>query len=399
MPILRYGVDSQIELTQSDIASLGQPHGSPPLADLASATAAALESPIDYPPLARCVTPTDRIVLPLDHGAPGVEHVIAATVRCLVEAGVEPEGITLLQSQPGGADPRRRIESPLRPRIALQTHDPDDRRQLAYLAANEAGDPIMVHRLLHEADVVLPIVCLRADPTAGYFGIHGAVFPAFSDTKTIQRFRSPGALHGDGQRRRELIAEVDQAAWLLGVYFTIQLVPAGGDGLLHVLAGQSESVRRRGRDLYAAAWHCESPVQADLVVAAIEGDARQQTWENLARALQTADALADEDGAIALCSELIEPPGPALQHLACKCSHDSPHHAHKERSADALPAALLANVLKRRQVYLLSRLDASVVEDLNIVPLADADELGRLAQQHRSCVLLSNAPYVSVVHV
>ena len=36
--------------------------------------------------------------------------------------------------------------------------------------------------------MVLPIGCLRADATAGYFGIHGCLYPAFSDTKTLQRF-------------------------------------------------------------------------------------------------------------------------------------------------------------------------------------------------------------------
>ncbi|MCE5302648.1 MAG: lactate racemase domain-containing protein [Planctomycetaceae bacterium] len=398
MAILRYGVDSQIELTEVDAASLGQPHGASQPADPAAATTAALESPLDYPPLARCVTPADRVVLALDHGAPGVDHVIAATVRCLIEAGVEPEAVTLLQSRPND-DPRGQLESSLRQRVALHTHDPDDRRQLAYLAASESGEPILINRHLHEADVVLPIVCLRADETAGYYGIHGAVFPAFSDAKTLQRFRSPGALHGDRQRRSRLIAEADEAAWLLGVHFTIQLLPAGGDALLHVLAGQSDSVRRHGQELYATAWRCEAAGRADLVVAAVEGDARQQTWENLARALQAADALADEDGAIALCSELIEPPGPALQHLACKCSHGASHHTHKERSADSLPAALLADVQKRHKIYLLSRLDAAVVEDLDLVPLADADELSRLVEQRRSCILLSNAPYVSVVHV
>ena len=125
---------------------------------------------------------------------------------------------------------------------------------MAYLAANESGEAILINRALHEADVVLPVGCLRADETAGYFGIHSSVFPAFSDAKTIQRFRGFGRLNGRGNRRRELTAEVDHVAWLLGVNFTIQVVPAAGDRVLHVLAGQSDSVRQRGRELYRAAW-------------------------------------------------------------------------------------------------------------------------------------------------
>ncbi len=194
---------------------------------------AALAEPIDYPALARSTTPADRVVLALDRGVPQVAQVTAAVIRALVEAGVDPDGITVLQSpadlDAGAGDPCRLVASPLRERITRLTHDPADRRQLAYLAASESGEAILIHRALHEADVVLPVGCLRAEETAGYFGIHSPIFPAFSDAKTIQRFRGFGSLNGRGSRQRELAAEVDHVAWLLGVNFTIQVVPAAGD--------------------------------------------------------------------------------------------------------------------------------------------------------------------------
>jgi hypothetical protein len=70
-------------------------------------------------------------------------------------------------------------------------------------------------------------------------------------------------------------------------------------------------------------------------------------------------------------------------------------HIGKERPVDALPAAQLAQALDRNKVYLLSRLDSSIVEDLDMIPIDAPEELSRLAKQHPSCVLLSNAPYVS----
>ena len=74
----------------------------------------------------------------------------------------------------GADNPCRLVPAPLRKRITLLTHDPADRRQLAYLAASPSGEAILVNRALHDADVVLPVGCLRPDETAGYFGIHGA---------------------------------------------------------------------------------------------------------------------------------------------------------------------------------------------------------------------------------
>ncbi len=404
MAVLRYGSNSSIELAFADGVTpneIGAARGEP-LADPEQAAMAALANPIDYPPLAQSVMPADRVVLALDHTVPRLAQITASVVHSLIDAGVDPDGIAVLQSPADGSasngNPLRLLAASLRDRVALLTHDPTDRRRLAYLAANAAGEAILVHRSLHEADVVLSIGCLRADDAAGYFGIHGAVYPAFSDAKTIERFRTPESLDERRNRHRDLTAEAEHAAWLLGVNFTVQIVPGDGDQWLHVLAGQSEAVQRRGRDLYRSAWSWPAADRASLVVAGIQGDAAQQTWANLGRTLHAAAQFAEEDGAIVVCSDLAERPGPAIRFMA---NADSPEavlrHVDRHHSVDALPAAQLAHVLRSHRVYLLSRLDPSVVEDLDVIPVAKPEELNRLAQQHASCTVLSNAPYVTTI--
>ncbi len=403
MAVLHYGNNSSVRLDFADGAplELGVPRGEP-LADLGAATLAALREPIDYPSLAQCTTPGDRVVVALDRGLPHAAKVTAAVVNALVEAGVDGDGITVIESQAGhslgGGDPRQLLPTILRRRVSLAAHDPDDRRELAYLAADRAGEPVLINRALHEADVILPVGCVRGERSAGYFGIHDVIYPTFSDTRTLQRFRATTTLNGHAARRRELLADVDYVAWLLGVTLTVQLVPAAGEGVLQVLAGLSDSVRQRGRERYHAAWDWPVERQADLVLAAIEGGPGQQTWENFGRALQVADNFVSDGGAIAVCCELSAPPGPAMQHLAGESSREAAlRHVAKKRPVDALPAAQLAHALDRSRVYLLSRLDAAVVEDLEMIPIGGVDELARLARKHRSCVLLSNAANVSVV--
>jgi nickel-dependent lactate racemase len=400
MATLRYGSNSKLHLEPDDGVGLGEvgtPRGEP-LDDARAAASAALHEPLDYPPLAQSTTPGDHVVVALDSSVPQAAEITAAVVQAVADAGVASDGITVLQTEGNFGDPCRMVPASLRQRIKLLTHASTDRRQLAYLAASESGEAILVNRALHEADVVLPIGCLRADDTAGYFGIHSVVFPSFADAKTSERFRIAGLRNGHGRRTRELAAEVDHVAWVLGVNFTLQVVPAAGGGVLQVLAGESESVRRRGRELYRAAWNWPVTERASLVVAAIEGDAEQQTWENVGRALQAAGRFVDDDGAIALCCELATDPGPALQRMAYSESREAAlRQVHKERPADALPAVQLAETLEQHSVYLLSRLDPAVIEDLGVIPVAGHDELGRLARQHRSCILLSNAQYVTSI--
>ena len=170
---------------------------------------------------------------------------------------------------------------------------------LSYLAADDKGDPIYINRHLVDADVVLPIGCMRLSSTPGYFGVNAAIYPTFSDTATIDRFRATDADPSSDEvacRRRD----ADEIAWLLGVLLTIQVVPAAAGGVLHIVAGTADSVERRGAMLCKAAWEYEVPHRAPLVVAAIEGPDEQQTWENVGRAIAAASRVVADDGTIAL---------------------------------------------------------------------------------------------------
>ncbi len=401
MAVLHYGADSSIDLELAGGAlpvECGVPRGRPP-DDLEAAVAASLDEPLDYPPLGRTTTPADRVVVALDRGLPEAARVTAAVIRSLVEAGVDPDGIAVLRTgdDVDADDPCRLVPEEVKRRIEVLRHDPGDRQRLAYLTATESGEPILLSRTIQEADLVLPIGCLHDEAAAGYYGPHSTIFPAFSDRKTLARFRSLGSLNVRGSRKQELSLQVDQVAWLLGINFTIQLVPAAGGSVLHVLAGQSEAVWRRGRELYRAAWSCPAPHQASLVVAAVEGGSNQQDWQNFGRAVQAAATLVEDGGSIAVCCDLAAAPGPAMQRMIGASSRDAAlKRIRKERPPDALPAAQLARALDRAKVYLLSGLDATTVEDLDMIHVAAPDELARLARQYESCILLANASHAIV---
>ena len=187
MTVLRYGTDSSIALQFAAGVTpdqCGTPQGLP-LADPAVAVAAALEQPLEYPPLAQTTTPGDRVVVVLGSGLPQVAQVTAAVVHVLVESAIAPDGITILRSEVDAAtaveNPLRLVAEPAAGRIRLLAHDPTSRRNLAYLAASEGGEPILLNRLLTDADVVLPVGCTQHLHSAGYFGIHTTIYPEFSD--------------------------------------------------------------------------------------------------------------------------------------------------------------------------------------------------------------------------
>jgi nickel-dependent lactate racemase len=366
-----------------------------PLADPAAAVRAALEAPIDYPSLAQCTTPGDRVAIALGAEVPQVARVTAAIVEKLIAAGIDADGITILRSESdvsaGMENPCRLLDPDVAKRINMLTHDPSSRRNLAYLAASAGGEPIHLNRMLTDADVVLPVGVMQREKSTGYYGIHTALYPEFSDEQTQARFRKHDRFSNNGHHR-ELRHEVNQVAWLLGVNFSVQIVPAAGDAILHVLAGQSDAVRDRSRELYRAAWTWPITERANLVVAAIEGGRPHQTWENLGRVLESAGRLVDDEGAIAVCCDLAALPGPGLQRLIGAPSREAAlRQIRRDNPRDAVPALQLARALESHRVYLLSRLNADLVESLEMVPVDTPEDVSRLAARSGSCLVLANA--------
>ncbi len=185
---------------------------------------------------------------------------------------------------------------------------------------------------------------------------------------------------------------MNHVAWLLGVNFSLQIVPAAGDGILHVLFGQSDAVRHECRERYCAAWTWPIAQRAELVIAAIEGGPSHQTWENLGRAVESAGRLVEDGGAIAVCCELAAAPGPAVQRLSAVPEREAVlRQIRRENPRDALPALQLAKAVKLHRVYLLSGLEAELVEALEMIPVESPGDLCRLARRSRSCLVVANA--------
>jgi nickel-dependent lactate racemase len=402
--VLRYGRESSVCLDLPEgvlVAECGTPSQTP-VADLDAAMTAALAAPLNYPPLAASTAPGDTVVVALEQGLPQASQIAAAVVRSLERSGVGADGIKVLHSHDdsssGLGDLSPWLPQEIAERVTILAHDPASRENLAYLAATEAGEPIVLARAITDADVVLPVGCFSNRRGTLYHGIHGAIYPNFSDTETLARFRSPKLVGPAGvPLRKALLKTCNDVGWLLGVTLTIQIVPGPGDTVLDVLAGEVGAVRQRGKELYEAAWGRTVPSRASLVVASLEGGDAQQTWMNVGEALAAAAGLVEEGGAIALCCDLEAAPGPAIRCLARARSKDSAlRRIQKERPADVLAATQLSETLKRASVYLLSRLDEGLVEDLEIAPLSEPAEVARLAKQHSSCIVLANAAQAMV---
>ena len=239
---------------------------------------------------------------------------------------------------------------------------------------------------------VLPVTVTRGQwSPSEALPVFAGLFPVFSDRETQVRFSTATAELFPAVAP-ESVLEIEECGRQLGVMINLQIVAGPGGQVEAVFAGDPSSVARLAGEKYRAVWGCDTQVRGNLVIATLAGDARQQTWQNVSRALAAAEAVLEPGGCVAICSELAEPPGLALSQLfGNEDYHVVAREIQQNPGLDSGPAMQLCRTLDRGTVYLRSQLSPSVVESLGITPLESDSELEHLARTLRPCVVLEEA--------
>lgn len=390
---LRYGRASALELKVAPHALLaGAVQASDVLADPTAATIAALTDPCRYPPLSRAVVPGDRVVIAALADIPCLPQIVAGIASILEEAGLGRDEVRVVLADASIAGCELQMDDPETiAGLAVVNHDPSDESALCYLAAAESGAPIYLNRHLCEADLIIPIGLLRPRASLGYAGPHSGLYPEFSDIATRQRFSGWAGQTVPAQRKR-LHREALEVDWLLGLQLAVQIVAGPDDTVRHVLAGLLTAVAEDGQERVEAAWVRTCPQRAELVLAAIGGGPRVQTWQNFARALHAALQISLPGGTIVLLTEMRCRPGASLQRLGGSDDDERLwRRLHNDHTDDAAAAALLLEHRQSQHIYLLSDLNAAVVEAWGIGCIQDPREVSRLCGSASSCLLLGDA--------
>ena len=373
---LHYGSGSKFDLqldeciylgpSQEDVIERGQ---------LSDVVRTALAKPMDFPPLAACTVPGDMVVVALQRGLPMLHELVTGLRSALEDAGVERNSVRFVfetdpsseeQSLEGWAESLG---------IEARIHDPDDEEHCSLVSVMQSGEPLRMNRELGEADFVLPVGLASGGAGLSANSKFAGLFPEFADGETLKRFRQVSQKQSSraAQKCRE---EVDEAGWLLGVNMSLRIVPGAAGAIAEVLAGEPDKVTEVANEHYQQLWNQPITETGELVIATICGPAEEQTWDNVCQALIAAESALRPGGVIAICTQLAESPGPALQTLKSGCD--------SEQLQQSLGR-------ERGTVYLSSQLAAGVVEDLGLAPIQSEQELKRLTESFSQVVVLEDA--------
>jgi nickel-dependent lactate racemase len=358
--------------------------------DVAKAVLEALAEPLDYPPLSASVVPGDRIAIALDEAVPCGPEIVRGIVESLNRAGIDNDGISVVTRD---AESSRLCSAELtkdgQTALAFVVHDPDDENELCLVGVTKKHGPLVVNRTIFDADVVLPVGLARS----GDSGVYDSLFPRFSNAETIERFRTPASMNSETSHA-DRVRETDEAGWLIGAPLVIEVVPGADGTVAHVVAGEAHTVANEVQGLVHEQWTAWSPQRASLIIATITGGAAAQNWENVGRALAAAEQLVADEGAIAICSNLDQPPGESLGRLVGSDDlEDTERRILRDHAADSWAAWQLARALQRGPVYFLSQLPSDTIEDMGMAPVESLEEIARLASRHESYIVLEDAQH------
>jgi nickel-dependent lactate racemase len=353
---------------------------------------AALENPIGVDaPLRRAITPDDHIAIVLDERLPHVPELLGGVIEHLQSGGIDPSAVTIIVPPGGPGSPWVDDLPDEFADVHLETHDPEERKKLAYLATTKGGRRVYLNRTLVEADFVVVLTGRGYDPTFGFAGAEVALFPALSDAETlvepVGRFTTdpPGSKPGAAR------AEATEIGWLFGTPFFVQVIEGAGDTVQEVVAGLPESTAE-GIRRQQTRWHATVSVRPDLVVAAISGPPERVDFRAVASAAAAAARVVQPGGRIAILTDAAPPLEEGAELLRAAEDPGAVGKVLSKRKPDDWPAAALwAFAAERANLFVASGWPDDASEELFATPIASAAEVQRLIDAAERVLIVPDA--------
>lgn len=362
------------------------------VSDVVKSAFAALQTPLDFPPLSAAIVPGDRVALAVDPNIPQIVEVIRGVLQAIqaTAAGV----IDIVLWDEATDETLAAIRREFGDAASVSRHQTDQRSELCYLAADEAGDAIYLDRVVVDADFVLPIISNRAMDRFCKHDLTG-VYPSLADSATRNRH----LVQMSRPERKIKERCEDQIPWLLGLSLVMNVTATTRGSAGEVTAGTVESIGKVVTPVRSAP--DDFPPAASLVIASLDGDQQQQTWQNATRAVAAASRYVQPGGTIVIWSEIETEPSGELARLD-EFDHEAEHAPATTVDQDGkFPdwnplssiAATLARIASEYRVVVHSRVSREQIESMGLGVVDTVDELNHLARSFESCGVLRAAQF------
>jgi nickel-dependent lactate racemase len=253
----------------------------PPLADAETAIADALAHPVGSPRLRELACPGQRACIVFtDMTRASPDHLLVpALLRELEAAGVRDEDVTLLcatgmhrPSTP--AEKAAKLGAEVVARYRVIDNEPQNPAALVDLGVTPGGVPVLVHRAVVEADLLIATGLVEPHQYAGYSGARKTVAVGAAGEALIAHTHGPAFLDHPGTRLGRIEGNpfheaVSEAARRAGLRFILNVVLDDEQRILKVAAGDPEAAFQELVAFARTVYEVPIPHQYDVAIGGV----------------------------------------------------------------------------------------------------------------------------------
>jgi nickel-dependent lactate racemase len=357
------------------------------------AIGAALDAPIDSPPLDEIVAAGDSVLIVVSDAtrATGSAQVVNLLVRRLIQYGVEPVNVAIIFAtgihRHVTAQEKIDLLSPfIAQRVRTLDHDAYDPNALDQVGVTQSGVPIEVNRALREFSRVIVIGAVRYHYFAGFTGGRKSICPGLASARTIEAthmlaldFHSGGRRAGVGTGLLEGNAvheECQSVAAIINPAFAINTVVEENGRVVKVFCGHWRSAHRVACEHYLADHSLDIPTQREVVIVSCGGSPYDINLIQAHKALDMAAYACRDSSSIILLAECRDGLGRSdfLKWFSEKNSRALEKRLRDEYEVNGQTAWALLTKAERYKVYLVSDLANDEVRKMRMIPAASLTE-------------------------
>jgi len=281
---------------------------------------AALDAPIDSPPLDEVIAAGDSVLIVVSDAtrATGSAQIVNLLVRRLIQNGIQPGEIAIIFAtgihRAVRPDEKSELLTPfIAQRIRTIDHDAYDSAQLIKIGMMKQGAPIEVNRALKEFDKVIVNGAVGFHYFAGFTGGRKSICPGLAAAHTIEATHMLALDFERGGRRvgvgvglmddNAVNLECERVAAMIDPVFTINAIVDDRGRAERVFAGHWRKAHRRACENYLVEHSLKITERREVVVVSAGGSPYDINLIQAHKALDMAAQACVDGGTIILLAE------------------------------------------------------------------------------------------------
>ena len=414
---LSYGrgaIKCDYDATRFDVLAANEA-ASHPLSDVE--IGAALDAPIDSPPIEDLITPGDSVLIVASDAtrATGSAQVINLLVRRLIQNGTAPGDIAIIFAtgihRRVRPDEKAELLTPfIAQRIRTIDHDAYNASQLTQLGVMDDGTPIEVNRALKEFAKVILTGVVGFHYFAGFTGGRKSICPGLAGSETIEATHMLALDFERGARRsgvgsgllngNAVSEECERVAALIDPAFSINAIVDERGRSEKIFAGHWRSAHARACEDYIAGHSLRIKEKREVVVVSCGGSPYDINMIQAHKALDMAAHACLDGGLIILLAECGDGLGRAdfLKWFESADASALENRLRQTYEVNGQTAWALLTKTERFRVHIVTELPDEEVRRMRMTPARSLEEvLATVSPDARGYILPRGAALLPVV--